>query len=138
MGKIQIKREFLGDGVFYLSEIDDKGRRYYSQNFTGLDLKAQSISSINQVSKRLRNLDHQIVPDDGFKGFYKMSLEERLKTLDKNLTEPLNTEILSTGGLSLPKADAMIENVIGIVGLPLAIAPNFVINNKKYQIPMCI
>lgn len=25
-----------------------------------------------------------------------------------------------------------------MVGLPLAIAPNFMINNKKYQIPMCI
>ena len=32
----------------------------------------------------------------------------------------------------------MIENVIGILGLPLAIAPNFVINTKQYQIPMCI
>ena len=55
-----------------------------------------------------------------------------------NKAEALNTDILETGGLSLSKADAMIENVIGIVGLPLAISPNFVINNKKYQIPMCI
>lgn len=65
-------------------------------------------------------------------------MDERRKTLDKNMSEPLNTEILSNGGLSLNKADAMIENVIGILGLPLAIAPNFVINNKQYQIPMCI
>lgn len=54
------------------------------------------------------------------------------------MVDSLNPEILSTGGLSLDKADAMIENVIGMVGLPLAISPNFVINNKKYQIPMCI
>ena len=101
-------------------------------------MKIQDTSAINQVSKRLKNLDHQITLNDDFKGFYKMPMDERRKTLDKNMSEPLNTEILSNGGLSLNKADAMIENVIGILGLPLAIAPNFVINNKQYQIPMCI
>ena len=32
----------------------------------------------------------------------------------------------------------MIENVIGVLSLPLAIVPTFVINKKKYMIPMCI
>ena len=93
---------------------------------------------MNHSSKRLENLDQQITQDDDFKGFYKMSMQDRLKVLNKNMVDTLNTDILATGGLSLGKADAMIENVIGMVGLPLAIAPNFVINNKKYQIPMCI
>ena len=93
---------------------------------------------MNHSSKRLENLDQQITQDDDFKGFYKMSMQDRLKVLNKNMVDTLNTDILATGGLSLDKADAMIENVIGMVGLPLAIAPNFVINNKKYQIPMCI
>ena len=128
--------------MFYLSEIDDKGRRYYNQNFTGLNInlnfKKQDMSAINQVAKRLKKLDQEITSNDDFKGFYKMSIDDRLKKLDKNIVGTLNKEILETGGLSLPKADAMIENVIGIVGLPLAISPNFVINNKKYQIPMCI
>ena len=96
------------------------------------------MSAINQVAKRLKMLDQEITSNDDFKGFYKMSIDDRLKKLDKNIVGTLNKEILETGGLSLPKADAMIENVIGIVGLPLAISPNFVINNKKYQIPMCI
>lgn len=60
--------------MFYLSEIDDKGRRFYNQNFTGLNLKVQATSAMNQVSKRLRSLDHQITTDDEFKGFYKMSI----------------------------------------------------------------
>lgn len=47
-------------------------------------------------------------------------------------------ETLESGGLSLPKADVMIENVVGRVGLPLAVAPNFLINKKPYIIPMCI
>lgn len=43
------------------------------------------------MSKRLRSLDHQIAVNDDFKGFYKMPIEERHKTLDKNMSEPLNT-----------------------------------------------
>lgn len=38
----------------------------------------------------------------------------------------------------MESSDAMIENVIGVLSLPLSIVPNFVINNKKYMIPMCI
>jgi hydroxymethylglutaryl-CoA reductase len=38
----------------------------------------------------------------------------------------------------MPKADVMIENVVGKLSLPLAIAPNFVINKKSYIVPMCI
>jgi|JI61114BRNA_FD_contig_71_2251749_length_2390_multi_2_in_0_out_0_3 degradative hydroxymethylglutaryl-CoA reductase len=50
----------------------------------------------------------------------------------------LNSELLQSGGLTISKADTMIENVIGRVTLPLAIAPNFVINRKSYIVPMCI
>ena len=32
----------------------------------------------------------------------------------------------------------MIENVIGIIPVPMGIATNFVINNKTYLIPMAI
>lgn len=45
---------------------------------------------------------------------------------------------LATGGLKLNVADTMIENVIGMLALPLAIVPEFVINKKKIMIPMCI
>ena len=91
-GKLQIRKELLGDGVFYLAEIDDKGRRFYNQHFSGLDLKGQNTSSqdLNKVAKRLQNLDHSITPNnDSFKGFYKMSIEDRLKTLNKEMAQPL-------------------------------------------------
>lgn len=45
---------------------------------------------------------------------------------------------LATGGLKLNVADTMIENVIGMLSLPLSIVPEFVINKKKIMIPMCI
>jgi hydroxymethylglutaryl-CoA reductase len=47
-------------------------------------------------------------------------------------------ETLESGGLTMHKADTMIENVVGRVGMPLAVAPNFIINKKPYIIPMCI
>ena len=32
----------------------------------------------------------------------------------------------------------MVENVIGMISLPLAVVPEFVINKKKLMIPMCV
>ena len=32
----------------------------------------------------------------------------------------------------------MIENVVGVFGLPLAIAPNFLVNSKDYIVPMVV
>jgi len=43
-----------------------------------------------------------------------------------------------TGGLSLDQAERMIENVVGVYGLPLGIATNFRINGRDYLIPMAI
>ncbi len=42
------------------------------------------------------------------------------------------------GGLSLETADHMIENAVGVFGLPLGVAQNFVINGKPYFVPMAI
>ncbi len=41
-------------------------------------------------------------------------------------------------GLSPGQADHMIENVIGVFGLPLGIALNFVINGREVLVPMAI
>lgn len=35
-------------------------------------------------------------------------------------------------------ADKIIENVIGVFGLPLAIAPNFIVNERDYVVPMVV
>ncbi len=40
--------------------------------------------------------------------------------------------------LRLAAADRMVENVIGVFGLPLAIAPNFVVNDRDYVVPMVV
>lgn len=73
-----------------------------------------------------------------YSGFYKLSVEERLKEVaefanleDKHIKTIQNPEILD-----IEKADNMIENVIGRFTLPLGVALNFMINGKDYIIPM--
>lgn len=41
-------------------------------------------------------------------------------------------------GLTLDRADQMVENAIGVFGLPLAIAPNFIVDETPVLVPMVI
>ncbi|MCK4555711.1 MAG: 3-hydroxy-3-methylglutaryl-CoA reductase, partial [Candidatus Aenigmarchaeota archaeon] len=72
-------------------------------------------------------------------GFYKLSLEERLKIVSEfaELTEE-EKDAISKQGLSLSQADLMIENVIGTMQIPLGVAANFLINGKDYIVPMAL
>jgi len=72
-------------------------------------------------------------------GFYKLSVEERLKKVAEfaGLSDEEVKAVLSQG-LPLEVADRMIENVIGTFELPLGIATNFLIDGKDYLIPMAI
>ncbi len=73
-------------------------------------------------------------------GFYKLSPEDRLKAVSEfsGLTEEEASCISATGALSLEAADRMVENVIGVMEVPLGVAVNFLINGKDYLIPMAI
>lgn len=73
-------------------------------------------------------------------GFYKQSPEERLKIVSEfsGLTEEESGCIGATGALSIDSADRMVENVIGIMEVPMGVAVNFLINGRDYLIPMAI
>jgi len=75
-------------------------------------------------------------------GFYKLGLDERIELLREfaNLTEEEGAALSGrTGaGLQPEQADHMIENVAGVLALPLGIATNFSINGRDYLIPMAI
>jgi hydroxymethylglutaryl-CoA reductase len=73
-------------------------------------------------------------------GFYKQSLDERLKLLESwaDLTADDLAALVGRQGLEISTATHMIENGVGIYGLPLGIATNFQINGKDYLIPMVI
>ncbi|RLG67649.1 hydroxymethylglutaryl-CoA reductase, degradative [archaeon] len=73
-------------------------------------------------------------------GFYKLSIEERQKIVKEfaELTPEEISLLSNSGSLTLDIADRMIENVIGVMHIPLGIATNFLINGKEYLIPMAI
>ncbi|MBS7633426.1 hydroxymethylglutaryl-CoA reductase, degradative [Candidatus Bathyarchaeota archaeon] len=73
-------------------------------------------------------------------GFYKLKPEERLRIVKEfaSLSEEEITLLKQTGALSLDLADRMIENVVGVMPMPLGIGVNFLINGKDYLIPMVI
>lgn len=73
-----------------------------------------------------------------FSGFYKLSIDERLKLLKEVLTNEEIAVLKDSGALKLENADRMIENVIGIMHIPFAIATNFKINGKEKIIPMAL
>ena len=72
-------------------------------------------------------------------GFYDLSVEERATRVADwaGLDNDERTQ-LRGAGLDMARADQMIENVVGTHALPLAIAPNFLINGRDYLVPMAI
>lgn len=70
-------------------------------------------------------------------GFSKKSLEERISLLaEKQLLSAEHLDNLKHNRqLPLKTADQMAENVIGTHSLPFALAPDFLIDGKEYQVP---
>lgn len=77
---------------------------------------------------------------DIFKGFSKLSKEDRLQALQEvGALSASETEYLSRGGLKdTSLGEKFIENVIGYFQLPLGVATNFNIDGKDYVIPMAV
>ena len=72
------------------------------------------------------------------KGFYQLSMEERLEivTKGKGLTEDEKSILAGQKQFPMSLADAMVENVIGQFCIPVGIAANFKINGRDVFIPM--
>ena len=73
--------------------------------------------------------------------FFRMTIRERLDALrERNLLSDDDIALLSAGDhtLRIQTADKMIENVVGVLGLPLGVALNFLINGRDYVVPLCV
>jgi len=72
--------------------------------------------------------------------FFQLTPHERAQRVQDfaSLSDAELALLGDTGGLSLDQAERMIENVVGVYGLPLGIATNFRINGRDYLIPMAI
>ena len=73
--------------------------------------------------------------------FYRLSVEERVRAVnERGLLTGSDFRALATGKhtLDLEAADKMIENVVGVMGLPLGLGMNLRVNDKRYIVPMAI
>ena len=73
--------------------------------------------------------------------FYKLSVSQRVREVrKKGLLSNQDYQALASGDhtLSIQSADKMIENVIGVMGLPVGLGLNFLINGKEYAIPLVV
>ncbi|MBN1310684.1 MAG: hydroxymethylglutaryl-CoA reductase, degradative [Anaerolineae bacterium] len=73
-------------------------------------------------------------------GFYKHTLDERADVVAgwADLTPAEHAALLGEEGLPTELADKLIENAVGIYGLPLGIAVNFQVNGQDVLVPMAI
>lgn len=73
--------------------------------------------------------------------FYRMSVEQRQRIMrERGLLDGEDCQALVSGRhtLSVELADKMIENVIGVMGLPVGLGLNFLINDKDYVVPLVV
>ncbi|MFF0223438.1 hydroxymethylglutaryl-CoA reductase, degradative [Streptomyces sp. NPDC004629] len=63
--------------------------------------------------------------------------ERRARIAQSAATDPESLKVLDPEhGLTLEQADHMVENAIGVLGVPLGVATNFTVNGRDYLIPM--
>jgi hydroxymethylglutaryl-CoA reductase len=82
-----------------------------------------------------------VANDSRFPGFYLLGIDERLSALaDRGVLSRDGARRLANGEYVLQRdvADKMIENVIGVFGLPFAVAPNFLVNDRDWLVPMVV
>jgi hydroxymethylglutaryl-CoA reductase len=72
--------------------------------------------------------------------FYKKAVPERRATIGEaaSLTFAEESILAGEAGLTPELADKLIENVVGVFGLPLGVAANFIVNGHDVLIPMAV
>ncbi len=79
--------------------------------------------------------------DSRLAGFYRLTSDARVDELERRgWLSREDARMLRDGGhlLSVGAADKMIENVIANFGLPLAVAPNFLVNDCDRLVPLVV
>src|SRR5262245_47885270 len=73
-------------------------------------------------------------------GFYQKTVADRASTVAEaaGLNAQETAALRGEAGLSPDLADKLIENVVGIHGLPLGVATNFQVNGRDVLVPMAI
>jgi hydroxymethylglutaryl-CoA reductase len=80
------------------------------------------------------------MPGNQKQKFYELSLPEKQEVLARESGLPVEDLRVLAGerALDAAQADHMVENAIGVFGLPLGIARNFVVNGREVLVPMAV
>jgi hydroxymethylglutaryl-CoA reductase len=75
-----------------------------------------------------------------YSGFYKLSVPERVRLVKEfaGISDEEASLLDKPSALNLEVANRMIENVVGVMPVPLGVAVNFLINGKEMVVPMAI
>ena len=73
-------------------------------------------------------------------GFYRLSVEQRLAFLSRsfNLSEKEIAMLRDGNALRVEHAVNLVENAVGVFGIPLGLGLNFFIDGREHIIPMAI
>ena len=73
-----------------------------------------------------------------FSGFHRLNITERLQRVaeESGLSSSEQELLQNFGGLPSTTADGMVENVIGVIGVPLGIATNLLLDGRELLVPM--
>ncbi|MGQ0700927.1 MAG: hydroxymethylglutaryl-CoA reductase, degradative [Panacagrimonas sp.] len=81
-------------------------------------------------------VDRSRIPD-----FYKLSVSDRARVMrERGWVSEQDYQSMVSGDhtLKLHRADKMIENVVGVMGLPVGLGLNFLINGRDYVVPLVV
>lgn len=76
-----------------------------------------------------------------FPAFYKLSVSDRVRIIhERGWLSDEDYQALVSGEhtLKVHKADKMIENVVGVMGLPVGLGLNFLVNGRDYIVPLVV
>ena len=68
-------------------------------------------------------------------GYFRKTLPERQEQI-RIMKPNLPIDALNTGSLPTDTANIMIENCIGVLALPMGVAPNFIVNGKHFIVEL--
>jgi len=114
------------------ADLDRFGERLHREH------KMALLSDLKVADRGIR-AEERIPTNSRLAGFFKLDIESRRKAVaEATGLDVARLSDLDVGALDMHRANHMIENVVGTLELPLAIATNFRINGRDFLVPMCV
>ncbi|MEM6290306.1 MAG: hydroxymethylglutaryl-CoA reductase, degradative [Myxococcota bacterium] len=114
------------------ADLDRFGERLHREHGFAL------LSDLKIATRGIR-AEERVPTNSRLSGFFKLDIESRRKAVAEATGLAVSRlDDLDVGALDMHRANHMIENVVGTLELPLAIATNFRINGRDFLVPMCV